>query len=214
MKKLIISGLFQFRVNWFQLIPLFFLLLVGAFQPAKAEPLPLGYNGHYYRLICDLEGLTWYEARDSAAGMTYNGMQGHLATITSEGEEDFLINSFSLNSTERTEIWLGGSDESSEGTWGWITGETWSYSNWDWDDSEPNGGTNENCLEYKAWVPLWNDENCQSERICFLVEFEPGNGVPADTAIPTLSEWGMIIFCAVAGITAVFYLRRRGSTLM
>lgn len=32
------------------------------------------------------------------------------------------------------------------------------------------------------------------------------------TAVPTLTEWGMILFAALAGLGAVYYLRRREMT--
>lgn len=53
-------------------------------------------------------------------------------------------------------FWLGGRDVASEGNWAWITGEAWTYSNWN--AGEPNGGTGENYLALDArgtWK--WND---------------------------------------------------------
>ena len=34
-------------------------------------------------------------------------------------------------------------------------------------------------------------------------------GGPGDMGIPTMTEWGMIIFTMVAGLGAVYYLRRQ-----
>jgi len=49
---------------------------------------------------------------------------GHLATITSEREQE-LITSLVGN----TSAWLGGSDDNLDGSWSWVTGEPWTYEN-------------------------------------------------------------------------------------
>lgn len=189
---------------------IFLVILVSLITFSTVSAAPVLFNGHYYELV-SYPRINWYEARDYAAGSTYNGMQGHLVTITSQAEEDFLINTFPEIGGQETWIWLGGSDESSEGVWSWITGEPWSYTNWDVANNEPNGEGDENCLEYTDGTAKWNDENCNSFRDYFLVEYEPET---AGTTVPTLSEWGMIIFFTAAGFVAVYYLRRRGMTLI
>ena len=35
-------------------------------------------------------------------------------------------------------------------------------------------------------------------------------GAPRPTSVPTMTEWGMIIFIALAGLGSVYYLRRQG----
>ena len=56
-----------------------------------------GGNGHYYQIV-PLSG-NWTDADAFADGLTFNGMPGHLVTITSESERDF-IQSFLLPSEE------------------------------------------------------------------------------------------------------------------
>jgi hypothetical protein len=60
-------------------------------------------------------------------------------------------------------VWIGGfqllgSPESDEG-WEWVTGEMWSYTNWD--DDEPNNNDprfeNERFLEIRGVNGRWND---------------------------------------------------------
>ena len=159
-------------------------------------------NGHYYELV-STGGINWYDARDAAPAMTYNGMQGHLAVVTSSEENSWIASTFSVIGNDGERAWIGGTDEANEGTWLWITKETWGFTNWDIANGEPNGDTDENCLQYKNG-DTWNDEACDGDTVLYyLVEFEPS------TAVPTMSEWGMIIFMMFAGLGSVYYLRRR-----
>lgn len=42
------------------------------------------------------------------------------------------------------DFWVGGTDQENEGDWMWIDGSGFVYQNWQ--ENEPGGGTNENCL--------------------------------------------------------------------
>ena len=134
-----------------------------------AEPLKNPTNGHFYQLVAvNGSGMDWSEAQNAAATMVYNGMPGYLATVTSLQEEEFIVSNFPEIYPEY--VWLGASDEASEGDWQWITGEAWDYT--DWAIGEPNGGTYENCLEYGDYEPGWNDANCYyHETNFYLVEY-------------------------------------------
>jgi hypothetical protein len=57
---------------------------------------------------------------------------GHLATVESNAENDFLYNHFAKDHV----CWLGASDAKQDGKWNWVTGELWQYHNWF--DGEPN----------------------------------------------------------------------------
>ncbi|MGV7224442.1 MAG: lectin-like protein [Nitrospinales bacterium] len=126
-------------------------------------------NGHWYQLVVVHPGINWYDARDSAAAMEYGGMQGHLATLTSFNEEQFVLNNFPQIIPEY--VWLGATDERDEDNWEWVTGEEWGYTNWDPGASEPNGGTFENCLDYSDGLDKWNDESCDRMLKYYLVEY-------------------------------------------
>lgn len=171
------------------------LLIVGAVAvglaaPAAAVPVQFAGNGHYYEHISS--AVLWSQAKSAAesqtltvGGVTYTG---HLATVTSEAENNFLL---SLNN----DGWLGGSDAASEGTWRWEggpeTGQTfWSggpggsaagtdtgYANWI-SGVEPNGGTGENYVHLNGGG--WNDAQSSSFTRTYFVEFS----VPASAAVP------------------------------
>lgn len=81
--------------------------------PGSANFLPP--TGHYYEFVSSLN-ITWTAARDAAALRTYFGLQGYLATLTSQAEADF------SGSQALGVGWIGGSDAATEGDWRWVTG--------------------------------------------------------------------------------------------
>ena len=181
------------------IIALFALAAVAGAQGPIESPV----NGHYYEIVISATGaVDWAEARDAAAGMTFNGMPGHLATFTSAAEEDWVIANFGAIGTD-DHIWIGATDEATEGTWVWITGEPWSHTNWAM--GEPNGGSEENCLEYTDGEAAWNDESCISSRRMFLVEY----GVDP---VPTLPFWALAGLMAVLALAGTLVFRRRLSS--
>jgi len=167
-----------------------------------ADYLP--YTNHFYRYIRK-RGISWTEARDSAANMNYYGLQGYLATITSSIENDFIW----------TKIdgvgWIGANDAAVEGVWRWVTGPEagthfWQgtyqngyaiegrYSNWN--TGEPNNvqkewGDDEDYAHINAnpnSVPKsWNDLPNEGDKLSpngyyypegFVVEFGGMEGDP------------------------------------
>ena len=83
------------------------------------------FNGHTYG-VYDV-GLTWTEAK------TYcESLGGHLATITSQEEQDFIFSL--LTNVSRPYYFLGGCKE--DNSMKWITGEPFTYTNWA--PGEPN----------------------------------------------------------------------------
>lgn len=126
-------------------------------------------NGHYYSLVVSQESpLNWFEAKVAAESLELKGVSGHLATVTSQQEEDFIVSNFPEIYPQY--VWLGASDEASEDDWKWISGEAWDYT--DWAIGEPNGETYENCLEYGDYQQWWNDASCYDhETYFYLVEF-------------------------------------------
>jgi len=79
-------------------------------------------NGHSYAIINEIT--TWNEAKSYC-----EGLKGHLATITSQGEQTFIENLLKRKENNKNLYWLGG--YATNGTWRWVTGEPFtSYNNW------------------------------------------------------------------------------------
>jgi hypothetical protein len=117
------------------------------------EPVYSIVTGHWYERV-DI-GSNWIESKAAAESRSYEGMQGYLATITSAQENWWIVNN--LGGAETIAHWLGGYRE--EGTWKWVTGEQWSYTNWE--RGEPSGDGD--ALEFDDNTDLspnlghWND---------------------------------------------------------
>ena len=112
------------------------------------------YNGHsYYR---STGSAVWTTARTNCSNMG-----GHLVTITTSGEQTFIYNLWPSG-------WIGLTDEVTEGTWRWVTGETYSYKNWN--TGEPNNSNNEDYVQFVSngrWNDLPNNQN-----LPYVLEFE------------------------------------------
>jgi hypothetical protein len=68
--------------------------------------------------------LNWHIAKAAAEASFLYGTPGHLVTLASAAEEDFIRVNFGVQS-----LWLGLTDEVSEGTFAWVTGEPFVYAN-------------------------------------------------------------------------------------
>jgi hypothetical protein len=110
-----------------------------------ASAAPVAFNGHTYEYM-DAPGIAWQDAQDQASSLAIDGVAGHLATITSAPENDLVISL--LPNLLDVAAYLGGVrtalGPALTDNWTWITGETWSYTNWS--PAEPNG-SNENYLD-------------------------------------------------------------------
>jgi hypothetical protein len=111
------------------------------------------YNGHsYYR---STGSMTWTQARQACIDMG-----GHLVTITSAGENNFVFNTWPSG-------WIGFNDEAVEGQWRWVTGEAVTYTNWN--GGEPNNAGNEDYAQFVGGGK-WND--LPNVSLPYVLEFE------------------------------------------
>lgn len=120
-----------------------------------------GGNGHFYEIVMPTspaDSFTWTQARVAAANMTHLGSTGHLVTVGSAAESDFLHQQFGSyikditpnTQTGRAYAWIGLFAPTSTSNFEWVTGEPVNYT--DWAPSEPNFfGT-----EFWQYVHYWN----------------------------------------------------------
>jgi len=89
---------------------------------------------------------------------------GHLATITSREEHEFVIN---LSKTK--DCWVGATDEGSEGQWRWVTGEPFEYTEW-MDANQPDNtrGTQ----HYLRFTAAGWDDDSNSALYRYVCEWE------------------------------------------
>ena len=132
------------------------------------------FGDNYYQVIAS--SLDWNSAKVAAAQLVYNGMQGHLVTVTSHAENLFIA---SLRGPGIA-VWIDGSDAATEGTWTFTTGPklgaTMTYTNWDIGSAQPNGGSFENCLLLLD-DGTWGAAAC-TKRFYFVVEYEATCALP------------------------------------
>lgn len=179
----------------------FFSINIG-----EASYLPS--TGHYYFYVSDI-GITWNEAKVAAENQTFFGLQGYLATITTE-EESQLAGEQSPGTG-----WIGASDAQTEGTWKWVTGPEAGDVIWIgeqngsaqngaftfWNSSEPNNFGNEDYAHITdpsvGQTGSWNDLGNEGDAFGspyhpkgYLVEFggfsgEPNINLSTSTSIKT-----------------------------
>jgi len=97
---------------------------------ANAAPVSFGSNDYEFIVVSNpYENNTWTNASTAAASSVYNSVSGHLATITSQAENDFLFGLVPGSFSGFTGAWLGGRDGQ-----GWLVGpeagQGFSYTNW------------------------------------------------------------------------------------
>lgn len=103
------------------------------------------HNGsHYY---CSYNNYSWENAKNLCQN---NG--GHLAVINDDAENSFVANFMMASSA-----WIGGHDSNTEGTFEWINGDSFGYTNWQ--SGQPNDyGSGEDCIRMKS-SGLWTDKS-------------------------------------------------------
>jgi hypothetical protein len=150
-----------------------YLLAVGAaFAVPVQWPVGAGGNNHYYDAVSFPQGITWDDALVYASGLVYQGLGGHLATITFAEENNFIIDNLGGPIALNT-YWLGGfqppGSPEPAGNWRWVTGEPWLFTNWASGEANNSYGgdgiiprpelmyTDEEALQFWANSGQWND---------------------------------------------------------
>lgn len=181
----------------------------GGTMTTSASPAGAAYyagTGRYYEYVASGD-IDWDDARDAAAARTLNGQSGYLATITSEGEMDFIVEKIGGSNP----AWISGDDASVEGEWRYSTGPEDDTQFWqgnasgntvngafeDWCSGEPNdSGGNEDYLQItfdtiggEVSDGCWNDlpnvgaSNAQYNPVGYVAEYAAASALVATTNI-------------------------------
>ena len=129
--------------------------------------------------------MSWHDAKAYC-----ESLGGYLATITSQEENDFIYSNLANNSPQVS--WLGATDEEEEGVWKWVTGETWSYTNWY--SGEPNNWCEEDYLHFTDGDNLWASAT-KSNRWNDLQTRDNGGSMCGGSVISmsTICEWDNVV---------------------
>lgn len=115
------------------------LVIASAIATFAQNPGQFGNNIYEFVQVADpfTDGNnSWFTAETAAENMAFNGVNGHLATVTSQAENDFLLTLLPVEPLSGFNgAWLGGKFPE-----GWLVGpeagSTFTYSNWN--PPEPN----------------------------------------------------------------------------
>jgi hypothetical protein len=123
-------------------------------------------------------GITWEEARASADVLADEG--GHLVTLTSAAENDFVFDALASNPAAWGGAfgpWIGLVQDPTgaepDGAWKWVTGEEATFFNWE--ESEPNNSGDESVGHYLSQEGIdrtWNDYTTVDTVNAYLVEVD------------------------------------------
>jgi len=171
-------------------------LLVGAavISFGEAEAAPVQFGSSFYEYVPD-EAVSWNTASAAASASTFMGAQGHLATVTSAGENDFLLGLVTpLPSAQGA--WLGGAVDATQ-TARWVVGpeagQLFTFSNFG--GIEPNDGPSNVYMNIGSiiagiatgqWADAAGGVNGAGDQLAgYFVEYQVGT-VPLPAALPLM----------------------------
>lgn len=171
-----------------------------------AAPVRWSGNGHFYQYV--LSDASFTDSLAAAAALApISGATPHLATITSAGENAFVVTL--MNGVARAA--LAGSDAAQEGVWRWIAGpETGQiffgpgvapdvYANWGVNEPNDAGGVEDVLEILPGSAGVWNDNLATLSPGAFIVEWS----VVSEPTTPALMLFAL-------GLAAVVARRRHG----
>ena len=136
------------------------------FLSMQVSEAAIGWQGHFYEYVpvqC-----TWNQAKTWTDSITFEGYPGHLANVTSAEEDAFIR---SIVPPSMAQVFLGGTDATTEGTWVWETGPE--AGTIFWKDGASYGGA------YTNWRPGEPNHYFPSED--YLVMYQGGwNDAPGN----------------------------------
>lgn len=153
-------------------------------------PSAQGGNDHWYGIL--MQSDSWQYQNTNAQSQSHDGLTGYLATVTSADENQFILDSLlgTVGQGLLSETYfLGGQRACSQ--FGWVTGEAYSYSNWNVLGQKP---TESNIYMYSQTASgktagAWDASDNPGPMICpAIVEFGPHDTLTLDTIV-NLVQW-------------------------
>jgi hypothetical protein len=176
----------------------FLSVVIGAFgllmEPALTASISSNTSaGHTYELVSVDSPVTWFQAEDSA-----ETLGGYLATVSSQEEQDLIAAQLPPGGN----TWIGGTDVIVEGTWIWMTGESWSFTNWS--PGEPSQTEGDDYLQIEQASGQW--KSASGTALAFVVEWDCCTGDYAGNAdcddynkVNLLDITRLIDYCYISG---------------
>lgn len=161
-------------------------------------------TGHYYDAVTS-KAIKPADALTQAGNLTWRGLTGYLANITSSTENTAVYNIINPLAASLQGVYLfGASDAVSDNKWVWLAGPekgiAVAYTNWDARSSEPNrfsGTSREDYIAINSDLGKWVDlgATAYSGTGGYIVEY---GGLPATYALSasgaTVSEGSSVVF--------------------
>ena len=116
-----------------------------------------------------MEAANWTHAEDFC-----RSGGGHLASVTSDAINEFILGE--LSKRKNTMLWIGGTDKEEPGSWKWTDCSPWEFTYWQ--KNQPSDHEKQDCLRYSKTAvstskPMWNDWLCShkhkfvcSQKLC------------------------------------------------
>ena len=180
----------------------------GTFEISESLPVQYPVNGHYYLVV--YETVPWDVAKATAESMSYQGVQGHLATYSDHEEDQWVYHT--LAGTALGNSWIGLYQDVNDpnysepaGGWLWVDGTPNTYTNW-YAPGEPNNGGGTEA--YGGYWPgyQWNDyQISDANAAAYVVEFDTSSstsfcfGDGTGTNCPCANNGGAGEGCANGG---------------
>lgn len=105
--------------------------------PADAKP----FNGRWYKVV--LEKKSWHAARDKCKEMS-----GQLVTVPDAATWEF------VEALTPASVWLGATDEKTEGVWVWVDGTPVDFKAWYPGQPDNSGGEHYTATYKSQWADI------------------------------------------------------------
>ena len=102
---------------------------------------------------------------------------GHLASVTSEAINEFILSELIKRSNRM--LWIGGTDKGEQGSWNWTDCSPWEFTYWQ--ENQPSNHERQDCIRYSktsksTGKPKWNDWYCdQKQKFVCTQKLCPGD---------------------------------------